>query len=155
MARHKKLSAADDENPGLDISSLIDVCFLLLIYFIVATELTSEKKLDMAMPSVQPAQNKEQVPLEPGLIRIENSGTIYWGAQENQVLIDDDLKNHNLGALVDQLKTLKAGAEATGGKPVVQLWVEGEVPHQRVVDVINALTEAGIQTVALTDVRDD
>jgi hypothetical protein len=33
MARHKKIQAPEEDEPGLDISSLIDVCFLLLIYF--------------------------------------------------------------------------------------------------------------------------
>lgn len=42
MARHKKLEAVEDEDPKLDISSLIDVCFLLLIYFIVATSLIQD-----------------------------------------------------------------------------------------------------------------
>jgi biopolymer transport protein ExbD len=37
MARHKKYQADEEANPALDISSLIDVCFLLLIYFLVAT----------------------------------------------------------------------------------------------------------------------
>lgn len=50
MARHKKLETVEDEDPKLDISSLIDVCFLLLIYFIVATSLIQERKLDMSMP---------------------------------------------------------------------------------------------------------
>ena len=50
MARHKKLETVEDEDPTLDISSLIDVCFLLLIYFIVATSLIQERKLDMSMP---------------------------------------------------------------------------------------------------------
>lgn len=49
MARHKKLETVEDEDPKLDISSLIDVCFLLLIYFIVATSLIQERKLDMSM----------------------------------------------------------------------------------------------------------
>ncbi|UQT45611.1 biopolymer transporter ExbD [Akkermansia muciniphila] len=35
------------------------------------------------------------------------------------------------------------------------MWVEGDVPHQRVIDVMNALTEAGITTVALTDLKND
>lgn len=48
MARHKKLEMVEDEDPKLDISSLIDVCFLLLIYFLVATSLIQERKLDMS-----------------------------------------------------------------------------------------------------------
>ena len=37
MARHRKYEAAEEADPQLDISSLIDVCFLLLIYFIVTS----------------------------------------------------------------------------------------------------------------------
>lgn len=152
--RHKKMEPVDDEDPALDISSLIDVCFLLLIYFIVATTLVKELKLDMAMPSVVPAKS-DPPPIKPGLIQIDKEGVVWWGAQENKMKIDDNLQNHDLGSLVDQLKELKSQAEAVGSNPVVQLWVEGEVPHQRVVDVVNALTVAGIKTVALTDMKDD
>ena len=142
MARHKKLEAVEDEDPKLDISSLIDVCFLLLIYFIVATSLIQERKLDMSMPGQSMGENASQI--EPALIRIIKDGTIYWGKD-----------NNNLATLVQQLEAKKQEASAVGTKPVVQLWVEGDVPHQRVIDVMNALTEAGITTVALTDLKND
>ena len=143
MARHKKLEMVEDEDPKLDISSLIDVCFLLLIYFLVATSLIQERKLDMSMPGQSVSDTASQI--EPALIRIIKDGTIYWG-KDNSLMIDNDMNNHNLATLVQQLEAKK---------PVVQLWVEGDVPHQRVIDVMNALTEAGITTVALTDLKDD
>ena len=146
MARHKKLEAVEDEDPKLDISSLIDVCFLLLIYFIVATSLIQERKLDMSMPGQAMGENASQI--EPALIRIIKDGTIYWG-KDNSLMIDNDM------TLVQQLEAKKQEASAVGTKPVVQLWVEGDVPHQRVIDVMNALTEAGITTVALTDLKND
>ena len=146
MARHKKLEAVEDEDPKLDISSLIDVCFLLLIYFIVATSLIQERKLDMSMPGQSMGENASQI--EPALIRIIKDGTIYWG-KDNSLMIDNDMNN------VQQLEAKKQEASAVGTKPVVQLWVEGDVPHQRVIDVMNALTEAGITTVALTDLKND
>ena len=144
MARHKKLEAVEDEDPKLDISSLIDVCFLLLIYFIVATSLIQERKLDMSMPGQSMGENASQI--EPALIRI---------IKDNSLMIDNDMNNHNLATLVQQLEAKKQEASAVGTKPVVQLWVEGDVPHQRVIDVMNALTEAGITTVALTDLKND
>lgn len=152
MARHKKLETVEDEDPKLDISSLIDVCFLLLIYFIVATSLIQERKLDMSMPGQSMGENASQI--EPALIRIIKDGTIYWG-KDNSLMIDNDMNNHNLATLVQQLEVKKQEASAVGTKPVVQLWVEGDVPHQRVIDVMNALTEAGITTVALTDLKND
>ncbi len=101
MARHKKLEAVEDEDPKLDISSLIDVCFLLLIYFIVATSLIQERKLDMSMPGQAMGENASQI--EPALIRIIKDGTIYWG-KDNSLMIDNDMNNHNLATLVQQLE---------------------------------------------------
>ena len=48
MARHKKSIVQDEGNPELDISSLIDVCFLLLIYFIVTSTITPREQ-DLGM----------------------------------------------------------------------------------------------------------
>ncbi len=146
------MEQVEDEEPTMDISSLIDVCFLLLIYFLVATSLVQEKKLDMAMPGS--TVSGEQAQIEPALIRVLKDGTIYWGAS-NDLKIDEDMNNHNLPELVTQLETKKQEASTVGTKPVVQLWVEGDVPHQRVVDVINALSQAGISTVALTDMSNE
>ncbi len=146
------MEQVEDDEPTMDISSLIDVCFLLLIYFLVATSLVQEKKLDMAMPGS--TVSGEQAQIEPALIRVLKDGTIYWG-KGNDLKIDEDMNNHNLPELVTQLETKKQEASTVGTKPVVQLWVEGDVPHQRVVDVINALSQAGISTVALTDMSNE
>lgn len=97
----QKLETVEDEDPKLDISSLIDVCFLLLIYFIVATSLIQERKLDMSMPGQSMGENASQI--EPALIRIIKDGTIYWG-KDNSLMIDNDMNNHNLATLVQQLE---------------------------------------------------
>lgn len=51
MARHKNIKTEEQEDPEMNISSMIDCCFLLLIYFLVATSLVSEKKLDISIPA--------------------------------------------------------------------------------------------------------
>ena len=43
MARRKQREAEPEEEPQMNMSSMMDACFLLLIYFIVATSLVSEK----------------------------------------------------------------------------------------------------------------
>ena len=154
MARHKKMEFEDDADPSMDISSLIDCCFLLLIYFIVATSIVQERKLDMSMPGQAPSSSSNNA-IEPGLIRVDNNGVIYWGKQDSQVTIDSDPENHELPSLVENLNNLRQAAEAIGSKPVVQLYVENGAKHQRVVDVLNALSRADIKSVALTNVPED
>lgn len=154
MARHKKMEPVEDEDPKMDISSLIDCCFLLLIYFIVATSIVQERKLDMSMPAGQASSSKANA-IEPGLVRIDGNGVIFWGKQDSQVTVDSDPENHELPSLVESLSNLKQAAEAVGSTPVVQLFVENGAKHQRVIDVLNALSKAGIKSVALTNVPDD
>ena len=46
-------------------------------------------------------ENASQI--EPALIRIIKDGTIYWG-KDNSLMIDNDMNNHNLATLVQQLE---------------------------------------------------
>lgn len=153
--RHKKLEPLPEESTQMDISSLIDCCFLLLLYFLVATTLVAERKLDMSMPSITQGDKQPKPLVDPGFVRITNQGTIYWGTGDAALEIDNNQANHDLGNLVEQLTTLKGQAEAVGTFPVVQLYVEGEALSQRLVDVVTAFTKAGIQKVAMTDIKDD
>ena len=76
MARHKKAQPVEDDEPGLDISSLIDVCFLLLIYFIVTTTIQKkEQDLNMGLPSSVPSDTPPEI--RPLYIKIEANGYIY------------------------------------------------------------------------------
>ena len=56
MARHKRRAKEAASEPELDISSLIDVCFLLLIYFLVTSTITPrEQDLGMSLPAANPS----------------------------------------------------------------------------------------------------
>lgn len=154
MARHKKLAPEEDENTGLDISSLIDVCFLLLIYFIVATSLVQEQKLDMAMPGNDTSSSKKP-DLEPAMVKVDTAGAVFWGEGAAQMQLDSDPNNHDLTTLYEKLNSLRETAEGMGQEPIVQLYVEGNAKNQRMVDVLNALAKAKIKTVGLSNVKED
>ena len=86
MARHRKYQSADEALPALDISSLIDVCFLLLIYFLVATTI-QKKEVDvpLALPASAPS-DAEMPDIDPLFIKVDASGAIYTGAGSSQAL---------------------------------------------------------------------
>ena len=85
MARHKRQQPLEDAEPALDISSLIDVCFLLLIYFLVTSTIKPrESDLGLQLPGVS-EPTTEQPKIEPMLIFVEESGGIYVG-QEKQAM---------------------------------------------------------------------
>lgn len=155
MARHRKMEVAEDADPSMDISSLIDCCFLLLLYFIVCTSIGQERKLDMSMPGPPPPTNKIN-PLQPGVVKVDEKGVISWGQSGGeQMVIDTDMENHELPELVTQLESFKDKADSVGSTPIVQLTVDGTVPHQRVIDVLNAFAKGGIKQVGLTNMKDD
>ena len=57
--------------------------------------------------------------------------------------------------LNQRLKSYVQMARSTKSTPLVQLYVEGEAKHQRVVDVLNALAKNQIEKVTFTDLVDD
>lgn len=159
MARHRKIQTEEQGDPAMDISSMIDCCFLLLIYFLVATTLVSEKKLDISIPgSSQSSSSSAPAPLEPGNIDIKADGSVFWNT-DMQVGVPYDPnalagtpafdEQRHLDELVDALKLLKDQATAANTNPIVIMTGAGEAPHQRIVDVMAALAEAGINTVGL------
>lgn len=153
MARHKKYQAEEESDPALDISSLIDVCFLLLIYFIVTSTITPrESDLGMALPAANPST--EQPEIEPLFIRIEANGAIFTGVGTSQQPMDSDVSVRELPLLKGQLEMYSSAARAANSKPLVQIYADGAATQQRVIDVLNALAGASINSVTFTDLVD-
>lgn len=154
MARHKKAEAPPIDEPALDISSLIDCTFLLLIYFLVTSTIQKrETDLDMQLPAA--AQSQEQPPIDPMFIKVDVNGAVYVGSGPAQQLLDTDAGERSLPLLSQQLEMYASAALAAASQPLVQVFVEGEANQQRVVDVLNALAGARINKVTFTDLIDE
>jgi biopolymer transport protein ExbD len=154
MARHRKFQAESDADPALDISSLIDVCFLLLIYFITTSTIApKETDLGMALPGVNPTPG-EQSEIEPLFIRVSDVGAIFLGAGANEQAMDSDVNVRDLPQLNEHLTMYTSAAKAAGSKPLVQLWADGGASQQRVIDVMNALAGVNISSVTFTNLID-
>jgi biopolymer transport protein ExbD len=150
MARHKKFQVSMDATPELDISSLIDVCFLLLIYFLVTSTITPrETDLGMSLPAANPSN--EQPKIEPMFIRVDVAGVIYTGVGAGQQQLDQDASSRDVPLLDSQLDLYSAAARSAGSTPLVQVFVDPGTTQQRVIDVLNSLAGAGISSVTFTD----
>ncbi len=149
MARRKQGLVPEDDEPELDISSLIDVCFLLLIYFMVtATIQPRESDLGMTLPSQAPSDTPPEI--APMLIEILENGSIKVNKEELLDLAASG-KRRNLPLLEQRLQIYKDGATAANTDPLVQVAVRGEAPQQSVIDVLNALVGLQIDKVTFTD----
>lgn len=150
MKRHKHAATQEDQ-PALDVSSLIDVCFLLLIYFLVTSTIAPrEFDLDMQLPGEQKAQSDLAL-LEPLHIEISASGEIQAGDRYVRQLMDSDASIRELPLLKQYLDTFVKASKAANTQPLVRIEANDEVAHQRVIDVLNALAVAKIHAVTFVD----
>ena len=153
MARKKTSDVREDDEPGLDISSLIDVCFLLLIYFLVTTTIQPrEQDLNMQLPAAAPSDTPPS--LAPMFIKVDKTGTIAINTGPAQETLDSDVNVRQLPLLKERLDQYAAGARAGGDQPIVQIWADPEALQQRIVDVLNCLASAEIKSVTFTDLVD-
>lgn len=151
MARHKKLLLEPESELQIDISSMVDVCFLLLIYFLVSTTIVREMDLGMKLPPSVPDGN--YIPLISSMfIRVDANGTVFSGTGASERMLDTDTSDSDLPLLSSQLELYAQAARSAGDNPLVQIMVDNGTKQQRVMDVMNALAGCGIRAVTFTDI---
>ncbi|MEM9015927.1 MAG: biopolymer transporter ExbD [Verrucomicrobiota bacterium] len=131
-----------------DHSSLIDVGFLLLIYFLVTSTLDPrESDLQMTMPAH--GGGGSQLVFDIPVIEIDANGAVSM----EQEILDTNPASRELVLLADRLRTYVQAFRLSPGhaEPAVTLEVSDEVNGQRFVDVLNCLAGAGISRVLLDD----
>lgn len=81
MSRFSKFqnTSPEAENSEINISPLIDVVFILLIFFIVTTVFVEETGLEIQKPRAASQQDLEKNSI---LIGISSSGTVHYGGRE-------------------------------------------------------------------------
>lgn len=139
MARRKNRFLEADDN--FELTAMIDVVFLLLIYFMFLP-IQQEADLGITLPAeAEPAKNLE-LPSEH-MVQIMPNGQVFLNAQPM-----GSLGSRELSDLRDTLARIKASSDRAGIKTVVTIDADPDSPHQRSIDVLNALKEAGIKLVS-------
>jgi len=125
------------EEPRLNLTPLIDIVFLLLIFFMVSTTFDRNGELVIELPDVQ-----QQASLD------EASMTIAINAQ-GQYFFNDKMISPPQELQLRQLLTAEAKKNTT---TTVQVRADGRASHQSVVTVMDLLGQTGFNkiTVATT-----
>ena len=143
MARRRPTS--DEKDPELDMSSLIDVSFLLLIYFIVTSTLDpTEADLGMTMPTS--SGGTSDVEIDQMTIELNASGHVVV----NEEVLDTDPDTRAVPMLLDRLTTYAASAKLTGSEPMVIIAADDAAKGQRFIDVLNALSAEKVKISKVT-----
>lgn len=137
-----KLRARDREDPTIDLTSLIDVVFLLLIFFMVSTNFERQATLKVDLPEASAVEAPLELPEKLELV-IDPAGRMYLNDQQ---LIDDQRKT--LIAAFDQ---------AAGGRRDLPLLLRADrmTPHHYVVMVMDVAAELGFSNLSIATDRSE
>ena len=114
-------------SPLVDLSPLIDVVFLLLIFFMVSTRFKDDHGLNLSLPKSESKQATEQQQL---VIAIDREGKIVLGSETVAK-----------PALIEKIQEKLAGFD----NKVVILKVDESVSHGTVFEVMDAAKSAGAE----------
>lgn len=129
------------ENVEINLASLIDVVFILLLFFVVTTTFTRETQLKVDLPeaaSGTPPQPSELKTLEV-LIGVDGGYSL-----NGQVLLKSDLPSL-MGALQKE-------SEGDNSLPVV-ISADAKTPHQAVITAMDAAGKLGFAHLRITTVE--
>lgn len=132
---------------------MIDVSFLLLIYFLVTSTLEpTEADLAMTMPSTQ-STSSPQVEIDQMKVEVNSAGHIVLNGE----VLDTDAETREVPLLLDRLKTYAESAKLTESKPMVIIAADDAAKSQRFIDVLNALADqsVNIRNVTITGFKEE
>lgn len=126
------------EEPEIGLTPLIDVVFLLLIFFMVTTTFRKESVFDITLPQAarQPTEQR------PALVVSIDAGGRY--AVNDLALPDTDPAS--LRARLTELA-------ATEQRPVLEIRADASTPHQAVVTVLDVAGQLGLQRIAIATLQ--
>jgi len=119
----------------VDITPLVDVVFLMLIFFMVSTSFKMASALKLELPT---SQSREQIQeLEEIVVSIQPDGQLYV---QNEAVADSELRRRILNA--------------TKGDPNkrIVLRADANAKHKRVVLVLDVMRDLGMGKVAISTV---
>lgn len=124
------------DDGGVNLTPLIDVVFLLLIFFMVSTTFTKESRLNLELPSAQGETSlQENVVLE---VVVDASG--HYRVNERALAL------HTVEAL---MKAMADAAQDNSDIPVI-ITADAKSPHQSVITAMDAAGRLGFAKLSLT-----
>lgn len=134
-----KFARRKSEEVSVNLTPLIDVVFLLLIFFMVSTTFTKESRLILDLPEA----SGEPAAADADFLEITVSAVGEY-AINGQVL-----SSHNLATLLKGIRQL----ESNGPKLPMIITADAKAPHQAVVTAMDAAGQAGYSNLSITTIE--
>ncbi|EDY82564.1 transport energizing protein, ExbD/TolR family [Verrucomicrobiia bacterium DG1235] len=143
MAIALKRDSERKEAHELPIAPMIDVVFLLLVYFMVSSSIQKqEADIGFSLPAMVKSSEPVAFPDEQ-IIEIDAEGRAWVNGYAY-----DEPSSPNYQQLARMLQRFREGAEASQSAARVTIAPSDQTPHQMVVRVMDACERAGLASVS-------
>ncbi|MFA6037259.1 MAG: biopolymer transporter ExbD [Legionellales bacterium] len=123
----------------LDLTPLIDVVFLLLIFFMLSANFDELQWLDVQLPSIDQTQTME-IETKPYVIGIDATGALHINEENIGNLSSEELKKY----LTQHLPK----------DPIVVIHGDAKAPHERLVQLLEVLGQLKISQLHIAAISD-
>lgn len=118
----------EKDNTSVQMSPLIDMVFLLIIFFMTASHMSSSKNMDLDIPDATAGHVPKERP-DRWTVNILPDGSVFSGQTP---------------VSLDELRQLVASRVKADPETKVYLRADKVTPHKTVRQVMNAMAEAGV-----------
>ncbi|ERH53836.1 biopolymer transporter ExbD [Ectopseudomonas chengduensis] len=129
------------ENVEINLASLIDVVFILLLFFVVTTTFTRETQLKVDLPEAASGTPPEQTELKQVEVLIGADGAY---SVNGKALLESNLTN--------LMAALQKESDGDNSLPLI-LSADGKTPHQAVITAMDAAGKLGFSHLRITTVE--
>ena len=127
-----KFPLSSNKNPSIEITPLIDIVFILVIFFVATSKITDSQFLDLDLPTTE-SFNVETSSLS-NQIYIFNDNTVVFN-NKSYVVSNDALKNALLNELIVE--------------DTIILSIEGDVTHKITIELMDFLQKNSFSDVQI------
>lgn len=128
-------TATHDDSVVIDMTSLVDVLFVLVLFFVVSTTFSNFSEMEVNLPSVKPNSSKSEVPPVEAEISISATGVI-------------EVRGRKLAKPDEIPAIIKQDGKPNSAIPVL-IKADKKVFHGIVIGVLDELKRSGFEQVAI------
>ena len=127
-----KFALTSNKNPNIEITPLIDIVFILVIFFVATSKITDSQFLDLDLPTTE-SFNVETSSLS-NQIYVFNDNTVIFN-NKSYIVNNDALKNALLNELIVE--------------DTIILSIEGDVTHKITIELMDFLQKNSFSDVQI------
>jgi biopolymer transport protein ExbD len=129
-------SSSDESDADINLTPLIDVVFLLLIFFMVTTTFSREAEIKLELPE---ADSGKEIDRENRFLTVQINDIGQFAVQGP----DEDQPRELINTSSETLRKALQRAAGESENPIILIRADGLTPHESVVKAMDAARQLG------------